>query len=751
MKHVLTCLFIFVLANTLQAQTNASIRGYITDSNSGDVLLAATTGIIQLSKGVSTNSEGFFQITNIPPGAYLITASYVGYEDFSQQLTFNEGDDLELHIQLKPKAYQLGEVTVKSLKHEQTKHDIGVAHVDPSFINNLPSLFEDDIFRSLQLLPGVKSSSELSSGLYIRGGSPDQTLILFDHAPVYNPSHFFGFYSTFNPSVITDANLFKGNYPAKYGGRLGSVLSLQNRETNNEKVGGEVSVGMLAASAAVETPFWDRKGGIMVALRRSTIDPVLGILRDSYEDIPEKFYFWDLNSKVYLKPNANNHLSLSIYSGVDHLRFPFAKDAGIRTDYGNQTISGTWQHNFSGTFFGEVHFIGSRYFSQPSFDVASTLSEKENEIFDRTLKMDFEYLPGETHEISFGYSLQLQNLQLLEEYDQNPVFETDIQTHSHAFYIQDDWNVSRKVKFSPGLRIQHMYGTEHLLLEPRISFEYIPSSVLRLQAAYGRFSQYLTMATNDNLSGLDVWYSAGQNMQPAVGDQYGVGAKLQPSENYNVDVEFYYRTMSNLFEPDPYLPDRSGIPYQEIFRYGEGFAYGSELLFKGNLGKLTGFVGYSFSITRRRFYDENSQDWGEFFAPNFDRNHDFSIVASYKINSKWSASTVFRYTSGQPYTQPLGRTFSFESPFAGRGKHQVINGEFNAARMPAYHRLDIGFTRVGSFLGLGSSKFQFQVINVYSRRNIWFYNYDLNKTGPNQREAVKLLPVLPSLSYTVNF
>ena len=565
------------------------------------------------------------------------------------------------------------------------------------------------------------------------------------------PLIFFGFYSTFNPYVITDVNLYKGNYPSKYGGRLGSILSLRNRESNNEGTGGQVSMGMLSASASVETPFLDRKGGVMLAFRRSTLDPMLGILRDSYDDIPEKFYFLDLNSKIYLKPNADNYLSLSFYSGADHLMFPFAEDARIRTDYGNQILSTTWQHNFSDTFFGEIHLAGSSYFSHPSFDVASTLSEKENGIFDRTLKLDFEYLPDRTHEISFGYSLQSQDLQLLEEYDQHPVFETDIHTLSHAFYIQDDWSISRKINFSPGLRIQHMYGTKHLLLEPRISFEFAPSSVLRLQAAYGRFSQYLTMVTNENMSGLDVWYSTNKDMQPAVGDQYAVGAKLQPSDNYNVDVEFYYRTMSDLFEPNPNLPDRSGLEYQEIFRYGEGYAYGSELLFKGSLGNLNGFAGYTFSITRRRFMDENIQGSDEFYAPNFDRNHDFSVAAEYEINSKWSVSTAFRFTSGQPYTKPLGRSFSFESPFTGRQKHQMINGSFNAARMPAYHRLDIGFSRVGSFLGLGSSKFQIQIINVYSRRNVWFYNYDLNKAAPNQREEVKLLPLLPSLSYTVNF
>ncbi len=755
MNRLTLLLILLCISTSVAAQDFAHVKGHVTDAKIGNVLPGANIALTNSSKGTSTDTSGSYTLKNVKPGSYKLLSTYLGYEKFEKNIILRPGETLTIDIKLKPKTYKLNELVVETGDTPKLHRNIGQAEVEISFLKDLPSVFENDLFRSLQLLPGIKSTSELSSGLHIRGGSPDQTLILFNEATIYNPSHFFGFYSTFNPNVIGDVELYKGTYPAKFGGRLGSILSISNKNGNSDEVKGNVSLGMLAAGTTIEGPIGSDKGSWMLSVRRSMLDPILSVLNQSYDDIPNRFYFLDANGKISFDANSKNRLSLSFYSGKDKLNFPFAEQTGIKLNYGNQLLSTTWEHTFSDNLTSSVTLSGSHYFNFPSFEVATTPYERSNEIYNLSLKANTQYRPNSHHKISSGIQIENKNLDLTDKYNSKSTFTSNHQSLSTALYVQDNWIISDQFTLSSGIRMNHYSAGNYFRLEPRLSFEYRPTENIQLQAAYGRYNQYMTLVSHEAFSGLDVWLTADEGVPPSYSNQYSIGVKTEPWQGYKFDTEIYYRSMSDLFEPDPFVPDRSGVPYKNTFHFGKGYAYGAEFLFERKVGKLQGFASYTFSVTRRKFSNINKpidqHGNAEFYPTRFDRPHALNLALKYKINSRWSTSMVFNYTSGKPYSKPVARTYNFKSPFSSRDDRQLVTGDINGARMPAYHRFDISFTRRGTFFGIGQAKWQIQIINLYSRRNTWFYNFDLGKPPSKQRNEVRLLPVLPNISYNINF
>ncbi|WP_372638039.1 carboxypeptidase-like regulatory domain-containing protein, partial [Fodinibius sp.] len=379
MRKTVSLLFL-LFPLVVPAQQTASLSGYITDAQTGETLIAANIALQGIRTGTTTNTSGYFNLQNIESGTYTLLVTYIGYQQYNKEITLKKDENRRLDIELIPKEYQLEEVVVQSDREQEEQGSIGIAQVETEFIRTVPSVFQADVFRSLQLLPGVKAASDFSSGLYIRGGSPDQTLILLDYTTVYNPSHFFGFFSTFNPDAVKDVRLYKGGYPAKYGGRLGSVLTIFNKDGNRNEFEGSVTLGMLASRASVEGPL--NKGSWTFSIRRSTLEPLLEVLKQSQDNIPDHFSFLDINGKINYDTDTDNRLSLSFYTGSDNLRFPFAEDAGVRLHYGNQTLSSTWTHIFSDKIFSTVTVTGSRYFNFPSFKISGTPFERSNNIYD---------------------------------------------------------------------------------------------------------------------------------------------------------------------------------------------------------------------------------------------------------------------------------------------------------------------------------------------------------------------------------
>ncbi|WP_234572058.1 TonB-dependent receptor [Rhodohalobacter sp. 614A] len=735
------------------AQDNASVNGFITDSQTGETLLMANIALMEINRGTSSNTSGYYTITNIPPGNYTLAASYIGFRRFEAEIELEAGKSLRFDIELIPEGVEMEAIYVESEAEREELRNIGTAQVDIELIKELPSVIQPDVFRSIQLLPGVKAASDFSSGLYIRGGSPDQTLILLDETTVYNPSHFFGFFSTFNPDAVKDVRLYKGGYPSEFGGRIGSVLTIFNKDGNRNETSGAVSLGLLSSRASIEGPY--SKGSWMLAVRRSTLEPLLAVLRQSVDNVPDKFYFYDINGKLNFDATPNDRLSLAFYSGNDNVSFPFQEDGSILLKYGNQTVTAQWRRIFTEKLFGTFTATGSRYFNQPEFDIAGTPFERDNEIYDFSLKADLEYLPNEKHTFKAGIWAGNLNLSFRDRFDNMDTFNERIESQYLSAFFQNEWRPSNQWKFTGGIRLNSFSEGDYLRLEPRLSTEFRPIQKIRFQAAYGRYYQYLTLITNEAFSGFDLWLTSDEGISPAYGDQFVIGAKTVPFEGYGFDVEIYYRTMRDLFELDPFLNDAAGQEYSELFRVGKGYAYGLEAFFEKQVGRFNGFVGYTYGVTRRKFPGFNSPilddpTQAKFYPPKYDRTHDVNVTASYRLSDRWSLSAVFNYATGQAYTEPLGRYQLSDIPWDNGDRDVFVVGNVNAARLPSYHRLDLSFSRQGTFFNLGEAEWQLQIINVYSRRNIWFYNYDFDE-NPIERQDVTLLPILPSISYTVNF
>lgn len=713
----------------------------------------ANVALVETNRGTSSNTSGFYTLTNLEPGTYTLVCTYIGYRRFEQEITVESGESLRLDIELVPEGVQLDDIVVESEREREEQRNIGTAQVSAQLIKDLPSVLEPDVFRSVQLLPGVKAASDFSSGLYVRGGSPDQTLILLDETTVYNPSHFFGFFSTFNPDAVKDVRLYKGGYPAEYGGRLGSVLTVYNKDGNRNETRGTVSLGMLASRASIESPY--KYGSWMLAVRRSTLEPVLAVLRETVDTVPDLFYFYDINGKINFDASSDDRLSLAFYSGTDVVSVPFQEDASIRLNYGNQTVSAKWRKIISEQFFASLTATGSKYFNQPEFEIGGTPFKRDNDIYDLSVKTDIEYLPSGKHTFSAGIWAGNLTLRFRDRFNNQNTFHERIQSQYLSAYLQDRWQPSRRWIINAGVRFNGFSEGSYTRLEPRLSVEHRPDARIRLQAAYGRYYQFLTLITNEAFSGFDLWLTTDDGVPPSYGDQFVLGAKTVPFEGYGFDLEVYYRTMRNLFELDPFVTDAAGLDYDELFRFGEGYAYGTELFFEKQTGRFGGFIGYTFGITRRKFPGFNADllddpQQARFYPPKYDRTHDVNLVMNYRLSDRWSASAVFNYSTGQAYTEPLGRSSFSNVPWGNNARNTFVIGNVNASRLPPYHRLDLSFSRFGTFFGLGEAEWQFQIINAYSRRNIWFYNYDFDE-NPVERQDVALLPVIPSVSYTVNF
>lgn len=722
-----------------------TLNGYVSEARTGEAIWGANIILEGTTLGTSTNSAGFFTLTRIPEGSYTAVISFIGFREMRREITIVAGETLRLDAELTESGVELDDVTLVSDFFDlEQRQSVGVTTVSTQLIRDTPAVLQADVFRSIQLLPGITSASDFSSGLYIRGGTPDQTLILLDNTTVYNPTHFFGFFSTFNPDAIRDVRVFKGGFPPEYGGRIGSVVDIYNKDGNRRQRSGTASVGMLSSRASFEGPF--EGGSYMFAIRRSTLEPLLWALRGSVDNIPRSFYFLDANAKINYDLGQRDRLSLSFYTGLDDVVFPASDDLLLNLFYGNITGSLTWRRILSGSTFGTLTFTGSRYFNEPRFEFGGTVFERKNTVNDFSVKADIEWTPDQNHTVKSGLWAGTLLFTLQDRFDGNLTQSPDLTSGYYTFYIQDRWRITPRWIFLGGARASYFTSGNFFRAEPRAQLEYRPTENLRLQTAAGRYHQFKSLITNEAFSGFDVWLLTDRGVAPAYGDQFMAGAKWNPNNTWSFELEGFYRTMRQLFEFDPRIPDTAGLEYSELFRFGEGFAYGVEVLAQRNRGRLTGFLGYTWGTTRRKFPGFNDDN---FFPPKFDRIHDLSLVANYRLNARWMSTVVFGYATGQTYTEPLGRT-QINNPFGTEPDNPIIVGRVNASRLPAYHRLDVGFTRYGRFFNLGDSELQLQIINLYSRRNVWFYQFDFDE-NPVQRITVQMLPILPSVTYTVNF
>ncbi|MES3629282.1 MAG: TonB-dependent receptor [Longimonas sp.] len=740
---------------------SAALNGYVRDATTGETLLGANVLVREAERGAATNNAGYYTIGNLAPGTYTVRASYIGYRSTEETVTLEAGEERRLDLELLPDDVALDQVIVEG-DTEEADRTIGVERLSTDLIRELPAVLEPDVFRSLQYLPGIKAASDFSSGLYIRGGSPDQTLILLDQTTVYNPSHFFGFFSTFNPDAIKDVQLYKGAFPAEYGGRIGSVVDIYNKDGNRRETRGGLSVGLLASRAYVEGPYGvdeetdSAAGSYMVAVRRSTLEPLLAVLRGAdVEGIPDRFYFYDINAKINYTLTDDDRLSLSVYGGQDQLDLEFLDDGQFDISYGNRTASANWTRLVSSRLFTSVTGTASRYRSTPVANIAGTQFTQSNEVTDVSLKADFEYTPTPEHEIKAGLWGGALSFDLRNTFDGIESFQRNIESGYLALFVQDTYRPTDAWRIRGGLRGTYFDQGNFWRLEPRLSVAYDLNPSLRLQAAYGRYYQFLTLESSELFTGFDSWLMTDDGVPPAFGDQWAVGVQTQWDGGWEVESEAYIRTMRDLFEQDPFLPDLSGLPYNETFRFGRGIAYGNEWIIRRNEGPVTGFVAYTLSRTERQFPDVNVNPQGQpnFYVPKFDRTHDLDVVLNYNLSDRWRATATFNYATGQPYTNPQFRYSLQDDPLQSDvSTRDVLVSPFNNDRLPAYHRLDLGVQRTGRFFGLADMELQFQLINAYGRENIWFYLFEFEDDGSVTRNTIPQIPVpLPNVALTLTF
>ena len=736
------------------AEETAVLHGVVRDAETGAALPLASVALEGTPRGSASDDEGRYRIEGLAPGMYTVVAYFVGYRTLRQEIALQPGAERRLPIRLQPVNVQIGELSVEGQRGDLGEEDLGVESLSTADIKALPAVLEPDVFRALQLLPGVKAASDFSSGLYIRGGTPDQTLILLDQTPVYNPTHFFGLFSTFNPDAIENVNLYKGAYPAEFGGRLGSVVDLYSKSGAADGVRGTASAGLLVSRAGLEGPY--SRGTWALSVRRSTLEPLLAVLREQdVSGIPRSFHFYDVNGRLTFDASPRDQLSLSVYAGNDQLDFPFLEDASVDVSYGNRLVSATWRHAAGEVLTTSLTATASQYFSRPVFEVTGTDVSRENELYDVSVQGDVEWRPLARHTLKGGARAGGLDVALGRTVNGDERASPPVRTNYAMAYLQDTFRPSDEWQVRAGLRASFYANGDYLRLEPRASMTYQPAPALRVQAGYGRYYQHLTLLTSELFTGIDTWLSTTGGTPPSYGDQFVAGVQVRPQgplfDGLTLDVEGYYRTMDGLFEVDPYFLDVAGQDYRDAFVFGEGAARGVEVKLEKADGRLSGFLAYTLSQTRRRFPNINVDGAGgapQYYPPKYDRLHDLRLVSTYRFAPQWRASGVFTYGTGQAYTRPTAQYRVVDFPGTTRN---VLVAPFNNARLPAYHRLDLGVARVGRFFGVADYELQVQLINAYGRENTWFYFFEVEDDTVERRTVPQIPVPLPSVSFAITF
>ncbi|MBM3326031.1 MAG: TonB-dependent receptor [Calditrichaeota bacterium] len=751
----------FILAIILMDFTPvyaAQVRGFVVDAASHEPLPAASVTVENTDLGATTNLDGYFVLSGLPAGRCLITVSYLGYNSLQMEVDA-DGVKAPLRISLKRKDVVLKEAVV-SLKHSDAQETrktplVSAVPVDGQLIKTMPSMMgEMDVLRALQQIPGVKASSDLSSALHIRGGSPDQTLILMDHNVVYNPSHLFGLFSAFNADAVKHIDLIKGGFPAQYGGRSGSVLDVITNEGNRRETHGLASIGLVSARGALEGPLPKTLGSYAFSGRRTYFDPVLIALRSAKVDVPN-YFFYDANGKVNFDLTDCTTLSLAGYIGNDIMNFDFGpKDERVYfyLKWGNQTLASRLRHCLRGDMFLSVGAAVSEYHSGWGFIADGiNLDEGRDRMLDKSVKTDFEYYGLPNHTFKGGAWISRYDIRFKEGNEDLTFVDVDEWTTNYSLYAQDKWRVSPFFEVQPGLRGYYHAAGDHFAVDPRLAMVYYYDPRLRLKAAVGRYSQWLNLITfGEGFSNFDLWIPVDKSMNPSHSHQAVLGFECDHENGMEFTTEGYYTRMHDIAAFN--AKTDQGEVAADAFVNGEGCAYGWEVMATKKRGRLTGWVGYSLSWTKRRF-PNSLINWGNWFYPQWDRRHDFIAVAMYPLSRTWDLAASWRYNTGQGYTQALGiyttRYADMDPSDFGNYGRTILTGSKNNYRFPSDHRLDVTLSWKHLLYGK-NAVLNISIFNAYSRRPFWTRWFDTNE-DPMKITDLKLLPILPLVSYEVKF
>lgn len=775
MLKSISFLFLFVSLTHLSiAQKRYTISGTITDVSSGETLIGTTIRLQELPQSSSlSNSYGFYSVS-APEGRYLLTGSYVGYKTYTDTVSLNS--DMVLPIALQSQS-TLDEVVV-SVNRKNNKNisspQMGVEKLNMSQINQLPVVLgEQDVLKSITLMPGIKSSGEGNTGFYVRGGGSDQNLILLDEATVYNASHLLGFFSTFNSDAIKDVSIYKGGMPAEYGGRLSSVLDVKMNEGNNKKITVQGGIGMIASRIKVEGPIVKDKGSFMISARRTYADLFLKASSDTTIN-KSTLYFYDINAKANYRFNDKNAIYLSGYFGKDVLGL---QDI-FGTNWGNATGTLRFNHVFNNKLFSNTSFIYSNYNYVIEGLDRNDGFKATSKITDLHLKQDFQYYAAYNHNVKFGLQATRHDIAPGDiTTTASSSFNNKHVEHRYGYemaaYASDEWKVNNQLSILYGLRLSSMLlvgpGTfnsydaagnitvsekynsgemvqNYLNLEPRFSVSYMLNEQQSIKASYNRNTQNIHLLTNSTSSSpTDLYVMSSKNIKPEIADQVSMGYFRNFKNNtYEFSAELYYKNLQNQID---YKDAAQLLVNQDVesqLLYGVGRAYGAELFLKKKYGKFNGWVGYTLSKTERKFEEIND---GKYYPATHDRTHDLSLVAIYKFNEQWTFSSNFVYGTGKAVTYPTGK-------YSVGGHTTYSYSGRNAYRQPATHRLDIAATYEGKPGKYFQSSWTFGIYNVYAQKDPYRITFKDSKTVPNATEAVQTsifgVPI-PSVTWNFKF
>jgi hypothetical protein len=794
-------LLIISLLSFLDAfsQTKNTLSGYITDAKSGEAIIGARISVPNLKQGTITNSYGFYSLT-VESGVQTFEFKSIGLDTEIKQIDLT--NDVIFNLEMGSTLTELQEVKVNAKKGENVNSTkIGQIELNINEIKTLPAFMgEVDIIKTIQLLPGVSSVSEGGQGFYVRGGGPDQNLVLLDEGVVYNAAHLFGFFSVFNADAVKSVNLIKGGIPANYGGRMSSVLEVNMNEGNNKKFKVKGGLGVIASRLTIEGPLKKEKGSFIISARRTYIDLLMkAAIPDSSAFSGSGYYFYDLNLKLNYKLGEKDRIFLSGYYGKDQFTFGNKDDNfKVNMPWGNGIAALRWNHLFTNKLFLNLTTTFSDYkFSfgseQDQFKIALNSGVR-----DLGAKADFSYFPNTRHKIKWGldYIYHTFTPATVSASSEDVVFDTGkaqkLFSHESAIYLLDEFDINEKFKINAGLRysmFQHVgpftrfvkgdiskpdstieYSKGDLIklyhgLEPRISARWLLGDNSSIKAGYTYNYQYVHLASLSAVSlPTDIWYPSTDLAKPQKGWQGSVGYfRNFNNDKYEVSVELYYKGMKNLVEfKEGALPgDNVNDNTDNLLVYGQGWAYGAEFFIKKSFGKLTGWIGYTLAKTERKFPDLNN---GNVFPAKYDRRHDLSVVAGYKLNDRWTFGAAFIYATGNTLTLPTS--------WYVQDQNLLFNyGSRNSTRMAPYHRLDISITFYDKAYKIKHDettgeeiqvkrKFRsncaFSVYNVYNRANPFFVYVDndgnfLNGTFDIKVKQVTLFPIIPSLTWNFEF
>ncbi|MEO1516088.1 MAG: TonB-dependent receptor [Bacteroidota bacterium] len=776
LTHCLLMLLFCGLTSSLTAQEETyTLSGYIRDASTGEALISATVYVPSLELGTTSNLYGFYSLT-VPKGTHRFVFAYLGYQDQAMELEM--GQSITKDIELGSASIQMEEVVVKAEKEDQHIEEVGMSQVTLNIqsIKKMPALLgEVDVIKAIQLLPGVQTVGEGTSGFYVRGGNVDQNLVLLDEAPVYNVSHLLGFFSVFNPDAVKDMKLYKGGIPSQYGGRLSSVVDIRMKEGNAKRFSGSAGIGSISSRLNLEAPIAKEKGSFMVAGRRTYVDMFLKLSSDTSLN-RSKLFFYDLNSKVNFKLNDKNRIYLSGYFGRD----VFDQSEEFRIDWGNRTGTLRWNHVFHPKLFSNLTYYYSEFDYFLGEPTGVDAFEWKSELKDHGFKLDFTAFASPENTLRFGVQSIFHIIQpgfargLGEETIFNELRLDRQRSLENAIYISNEQSIGDRLKLNYGLRFSsfHNIGTQtvwnfdeefeavdssfhgggeiynsYYSFEPRLGIRYKLDDKSSVKLSYNRMAQYIHLASNTTASSpLDIWFPSGPNIKPQMADQIAGGYFRNFLDNgLEASVELYYKTFTNAIDFRDHAELLLNEKLEGELRFGEARAYGMELLLKKTKGNLTGWIGYTLSRTEKKIDQINQNQW---YAAKFDKTHDVSVVLSYDWRPRINFSANWVYSTGGAVTFPTGR-------YEVLGTIVPVYSERNGERLPSYHRLDIAATIKGrkKWFGAIENEWLISVYNVYNRKNPYSINFRQEADNPSVTYAEKtyLFGALPSVTLNLKF